>query len=112
MSSLSTRTANFCETMRCPASRPEGVGQVALSWNDASERLMARAREGQPSARLVVVHTAGRNSAVVQRASQEGAADVVLVGLHQEAVDALVQLRPHLDDTEMALVAHSLGFGG
>jgi len=60
----------------------------------------------------VVVRGASRYEVEVLRAVREGVAVVVFVGIHQEPVDAMLQLRPHLDDDELAVVAKALGFGG
>src|SRR5262245_13067020 len=99
--------ARICETIRSNASRA-GRDAVSFRWDAEAERLLAGI--AADTSRLVVVHSAKRTEAEVLRAVREGCAVAVLVGIHQEPVDALMQLRPYLTDDEMAVVSRALGF--
>ena len=83
------------------------VGQegdaVSFKWDDTTARLMAPGSIG-------VVRSANRTEANVLLAVREGRALVVLLPLRQEPVDSLLELRPYLDDNELAMVARALGF--
>jgi hypothetical protein len=76
---------------------------VSWKWNGETERLLT---EGS----LGVVRSANRKQADVLRMVRENRPLVVLLPLQQEPVDSLLELRPFLDDDELAMVARALGF--
>lgn len=76
---------------------------MSWKWNGETERLLT---EGS----LGVVRSANRKQADVLRMVRENRPLVVLLPLQQEPVDSLLELRPFLDDDELAMVARALGF--